>query len=183
MGECKIMNKQNTKVCLCFNSMCDDERHILLLDYDVPKSKLKEIEDNLFFIQKKYDISTFYILDSNTGYNVISLSKLTKEHNFRVRSECKYTDALHNKIGYKRRGWVLRIGTDKKIISLLVNHASKFEKSNAHRILLNSYCDINIPKDNKFDNSKDVLFEKYVQKRTVEKCKKETVTIHDQNIS
>jgi len=118
----------NTKVCLGFNSVCEDERHILLLDYDVPKVRLKEIEENLLFIIKRFDISTFYIIDSNTGYNAISLSKLTKEHNLRVRNKCKYTDALHNKIGYKRKGWVLRMGEDKKIISMIFNRASMFKK-------------------------------------------------------
>jgi hypothetical protein len=157
----------DTKVCMGYNSKCKDDKHILLLDYDVSKSRLKDIENNLFFIQKKFDISTFYIINSTNGYNAISLSKLTLPHIVKVRSECKYTDALHNKIGYKRRGWVLRIGEDKKCISIVCNFGSAIEKSNAHRILLNSYYDIPIQKDNRFDNYDTILFEKYIQKRMI----------------
>jgi len=158
-----------TKVCLGYNSICKDKQHILLLDFDIPKTKLTEIEDNLRFIQKKYKIPTFYIIDSNNGYNAISLGKLSLIDNFRVRNKIKYADALHNKIGYKRKGWVLRIGTDKKIISIIRNYAITIKKSNAHRILLNSYFKMKILKDKTYDNYNTVLFEKYVQKRMVEK--------------
>lgn len=159
----------NTKVCLGYSSICEDKKHVLLLDYDVPKTKLLEIEDNLFFITKKYNIPTFYIIDSTNGYNAISLGKLSLRDNLRVRSKCKYTDALHTKIGYKRKGWVLRIGSDKKIISVVRNSITNIEKSNAHRILLNSCYGMKINKDKTYDNYYTVLFEKYVQKRMVEK--------------
>lgn len=162
----------NTKVCLGYNSICEDKKHILLLDFDVPKTKLKEIEDNLFFITKKYNIPTFYIIDSTNGYNAISLGKLSLRDNLRVRSKCKYTDALHTKIGYKRKGWVLRIGSDKKIISIITNNAPTMIKSNAHRILLNSYYGMAIDKNETYDNYYTILFEKYVQKRMSEKWMK-----------
>lgn len=60
-----------TKVCMGYNSICSDDKHVLLLDYDVPKVRLKQIEENLYYITKKYNISTFYIIDSKNGYNEI----------------------------------------------------------------------------------------------------------------
>lgn len=162
-----------TKVCLGYNSICEDNKHVLLLDYDVSKSRLTDIENNLFYIQKTYNIPTFYIIDSTNGYNAISLGKFTLPQNFIVRNKIKYTDALHNKIGYKRKGWVLRIGTDKKIISVLFNNASTLEQSNAHRILLNYCYKTPIKLDKTFDNYDKILFEKYVQKRVQDDKNKE----------
>lgn len=154
-----------TKVCLGFNSICQDKKHVLLLDYDVEHARLKDIENNLEYAQRRYNLSTFYIIQSTRGYNAICLTKLSRENNMYIRDKLMLLDETHNKIGFKRNGWVLRYGDDKKVISILANNNVKSNKSNAHRIILEVLYDTIVPKDASFDDFTHVLFEKYIQKR------------------
>lgn len=163
------MNKKKitilTKVCLGFNSICEDGKHILLLDYDLNKDRLQDIECELMTVSKRYKLSDMYIFESTNGFNVVCLSKRNIKIVEQIRNDCNFSDKKHNEIGLKRNGWVLRIGYDKKLCSHIEIEQEGDELSNAHRILLNALYGLTINKSRYFDNLTDVLFEKYVQKK------------------
>ena len=88
----------------------------------------------------------------------------SKDKVFNIKSLTILSDKKHDVIGYKRNGWVLRIGDDKRIETVLLGIQQYYPKSNAHRILLESLFDIKICRTYAFDSFSNVLFEKYKRK-------------------
>ena len=145
-----------------FNSITTDKRHIILWDFDT--DSLKDIVECLIEIQKYFMLSNIFIISSRHGYNAICLDKYTKDKVFNIKSLTMLSDKKHDVIGYKRNGWVLRIGDDKKIETVLLSIQQYYPKSNAHRKLLENLFDIEICETYAFDNSTKILFEKYKRK-------------------
>jgi hypothetical protein len=130
-------------------------------------SRYEELLSELNFISDSFKLSHIYIFKSEHGYNVVCLSKRTLEEIYDIKKYCHLSDKTHNDIGFKRKGWVLRLGLDKDLIAIISCYADN-DLSNAHRILLNSLYGLSIVKVEGFDNDTNVLFEKYVQKRLVD---------------
>ena len=145
-----------------FNSITTDKRHVILWDFDT--DCLKDIVECLIEIQKYFTLSNIFILSSRNGFNAICLDKYTKDKVFNIKSLTILSDKKHDVIGYKRNGWVLRIGDDKEIETVLLGIQQYYPKSNAHRKLLENLFDVEICKTYAFDNSTKILFEKYKRK-------------------
>ena len=145
-----------------FNSITHDKKHVLLWDFD--NDNIRDITECLIEIQKYFNLSTVYILSSRNGYNAICLDKFSDFRAFYIKSLTILSDKKHDVIGYKRNGWVLRMGEDKKIDSILYGNHRNYPKSNAHRELLNKLFNYSINKTLAYDNFTDILFEKYKRK-------------------
>jgi len=145
-----------------FNSKTTDCKHIILWDFD--SDSLKDIVECLTEIQKYFSLSNIFIIKSRHSFNAICLDKYSKRYVFFIKSLTMLSDKKHDIIGFKRNGWVLRIGDDKKIETVLLSNQYSYPKSNAHRELLEKLFDINIFKTSYFDNHSKILFEKYKRK-------------------
>lgn len=145
-----------------FNSMTTDNKHVILWDFD--NDLLKDIVECLIEIQKHLSLSDIFIISSRNGYNAVCLDKYDRHYTFFIKSLTILSDKKHDVIGYKRNGWVLRIGDDKKIETVLLSSQRMYPKSNAHRKLLETLFDIKLMKTSAFDNYEIVLFEKYKRK-------------------
>jgi len=145
-----------------YSSITQDGKHIILWDFD--SNELNEVTECLMHIQKYFALSNIYLLSSRHGYNAVCFDKYHKDKVFFIKSLTVLSDKIHDIIGYKRNGWVLRIGDDKKIETVLLSKQRFFSKSNAHRLLFERLFDINIVKTNAFDEFENVLFEKYKRK-------------------
>jgi len=145
-----------------FNSITTDNKHIILWDFD--NNSLKDVTECLIEIQKYFNLSNIYIISSRNGYNAVCLDKYIKDKIFWIKSLTILSDKTHDVIGYKRNGWVLRMGKDKKIEQILLGKQRACPKSNAHRILVETLFDIKIFKSSAFDDYTNVLFEKYKRK-------------------
>ena len=154
--------KQNNIYETGFNSMTKDNKHIILWDFD--NEPLKDIIECLIEIQKYLALSDIFIITSRNGYNAVCLDKYSRRHAFFIKSLTILSDKNHDVIGFKRNGWVLRIGDDKKIETVLLSNQRMYPKSNAHRILIERLFDIKLTKTSAFDNYNNVLFEKYKRK-------------------
>lgn len=146
-----------------FNSTTTDKKHVILWDFD--NDILKDIVECLIEIQKYNNLSDLYIISSRHGYNAICLDKYTIDKVFFIKSLTMLSDKKHDIIGFKRGGWVLRIGDDKKIETVLLGIQRTYSKSNAHRILLEKLFNIKIYKSSAYDDYTEVLFEKYKRKK------------------
>lgn len=146
-----------------FNSKTTDKRHVILWDFD--NDCFRDIVECLIGIQKYFNLSEIYIISSRNGYNAICLDKYTINKVFFIKSLTILSDKTHDVIGFKRGGWVLRIGNDKKIETILLGVQKSYPKSDAHRKLLEKLFDINICKTYAYDNNAKILFEKYKRKK------------------
>ena len=145
-----------------FNSITHDKKHVLLWDFD--SESISDVTECLLGIQKYFNLSTIYIISSRNGYNAVCLDKFSDFRAFFVKSLTILSDKKHDVIGYKRNGWVIRIGNDKKIDSILYGNHKNYPKSNAHRELLNTLFNFDIVKTSAYDDYTKILFEKYMRK-------------------
>lgn len=145
-----------------FCSETQDGKHIILWDFDCGFSKINNIIIELSRIQKEYKLSEIYIIQSKNGFNAICLTKCSKEECFHIKQDTFKSDSVHNSIGLERNNWVLRIGEDKAFRQIIRKDAVHiWQKSNAHRLLLNNYYNLKIAKDLRFDNYSFIKFESW----------------------
>lgn len=145
-----------------FNSVTFDDKHVILWDFDT--DCFKDIVECLTEVQKYFKLSTIYIITSENGYNAVCLDKYRRNKVFWIKSLTVLSDKTHDIIGYKRNGWVLRIGDDKRIETALLSLQRFYPKSNAHRELMEKIFNTKIHKTQSYDNSTKILFEKYKRK-------------------
>lgn len=137
-------------------------KHIILWDFDTSLAYLDRIMQELERIQKEYSLSEIYLIRSKNGYNAVCLTKCSKEECFHIKQETFKSDNIHNSIGLERNNWVLRLGEDKLFSAVLRKKAvHMWQKSNAHRLLLNNYFNLNIEKDIRFDGYTTIKFESW----------------------
>ena len=153
LGNYLVLNIQQT----------GDLLHIVIWDFDVKGlSYLYHITRELVEVQKMFNLSDIYLFKSRNGFNAICLDKHNSENTLKIKMETKHSCPQHNRIGYKRDSWVLRLDNDKRLMEIIYNNGV-WKKSNAHRLLINKYFNMNVAKDDDFDNYTTLRFEKYLR--------------------
>lgn len=145
--------KKTNKCCYGISSVTQDYRHIFMADCD-NKDKLKEFREWLDGLQIIHDLSDIYLIKSTHGYNAISLDKLSinSVYNFGMASNLIDTHFL--KYGFRRNYFVIRFDKDKKLIEIMKNNNSKYEKSQPHAWFLNLIFGLEIETNNSnFDDN------------------------------
>lgn len=148
-----------------FNSICADGKHILLWDFDLQFKDFDLVYHELLDIQRQFNLSTIYILKSRHGFNAICLDKFDLVDAYVIKRFTQYSDINHNTIGFKRGGWVLRFGNDKSLLMVLGGNGNKYNKSYAHKKLLNYGYSIVVNDNKNFDNLKKIKLECYKRKK------------------
>ena len=144
-----------------FNSLCCDNRHILIIDYDTSINHYKLVNNEIKEIQRSFELSNFYIIKTKHGFHAICLDKLNFKDILKIRSNLIYQDKKHYDIGIKRGKYTLALKEDNKLFSIIHSKNMIYQKSNPHRLLLNIAYHTDIKKNTLFDNCKELHFEKF----------------------
>lgn len=158
-------------------SICKDGYHSLFFDLD--EIRYDQLENAIVKLQKEFNLSNAYVFrSSSSSFHVIFLDKLTRgmvinvHDSFRDFVDPKYScDGLinHDIVSLRRRYWTLRISKRKdneiEYIITLKNRSNFWDKSNAHRKLLNKQHKLKIRKTKKFDDFTELTFDRYSAKR------------------
>lgn len=147
--------KNEFKYCLGVNSKTTDEKHILMLDYD--NIEYHNMIDELRKMQDKYKLGDFLIFKSTNGCNAICLDKFNIDELTNILKGFELVDEKYIEIGLKRGYFVTRMGVDKRPVQIIFGN-DEHEKSNAHKIFLNSvlfnfqYGQLSFSMKDNFDN-------------------------------
>lgn len=126
-------------------SRCQDGRHVLFFDYD--HIGLKEIEDELKYLQETFLLSHAYIFenDQDKSYHAVILDKFSLKEAHSILKESNVEWAYLESVRFTRgREWVLRI--DKKgkrkapiFLKVLKSKFVEREISKAHKLFLQKW--------------------------------------------
>jgi hypothetical protein len=138
--------------CFGIASKCEDGKDILMLDFDIKDYDFEKMINDLQLMQSSYSLSNMYIIESNNGYNIFSLDKISMEIYRKIDRFTRLVDSDFMKYGLKRGYFVLRMDKDKQFFDVL-EHEGRYRKSNAHRLFFNFALNMEIKKDLLFDRS------------------------------
>lgn len=142
--------QQQLKCCYGISSKVDRYHHVFMIDYD--NISLKDVLEHLIYIQKKFGLSDFYVIESTHGYNAICLDcmPISLIYNIGIQVDSP-GDRKFFKIGLKQDFYTLRFDNDKKLVSILRSKNCFYEKSFQHKKFLEWFFDIDIPDSNFID--------------------------------
>lgn len=153
------------------SSKTEDNMHIIMLDYDnISKRKFLL---NVYNVQKKFYLPNFYLFKSSkNSYHAICLMK---QSSGQIVDICLYAKVDVNYLAksIKRGQWTLRISQkhDKSppeyIGSLKATPVNNRLHSRAHYEFLKKIYNLLEEPEEKLDNSKKVILEKYASKNVV----------------
>jgi len=125
--------------------------HIFMIDYD--KIELASVINHLMFIQKEFDMSSIYIIESTNGYNALSLDIMGLGLVYSIGMDIySPADRKFFTFGYARDYYTIRFDEDKKLVRILKSNSMKYEKSLVHKQFLEFYFNIDIEHDNRFND-------------------------------
>ena len=133
-------------------SRCQDGKHILFFDYD--HMGLKEIIDEIEYLQEYYSLSHAYIfeLDRNKSYHVVILDKFSLKDAYEIQSQSNTEWAYLNSVRFTRgREWVLRIAekgnrNPPHFLKVIKSKNQEHQISKAHKNFLQKYEHYAVPK-------------------------------------
>lgn len=124
-----------------------------MIDYD--KVEYKTIIEHLLHIQKMYNLSDIYVIETTHGFNAICLDKLPiAVINDIGTSVLSPADRDFFKYGFKRGYFVIRFDWDKKLLDILKSNNNIYEKSQFHKDFLEWFFKITIRGENWDENKK-----------------------------
>lgn len=159
-----IDEKQLQPNVVAISTLCEGGKNVLLWDFDIKNKDngFNKVQEALISISQLYHLSKIYIIETRNGFNAICLDKFPLEKAYQIKKETAFDDKKHQESGLYHKDWRMRIGNDKKYIGGVITNSRNFHsKSNAHRIFLIKEFDLNITKDDAFDNSMSCLFSHY----------------------
>ena len=151
-----------TKKILCISSQTEDNKHILIWDFD--RIDVYDMLKSLSKMQSYNGLGVIYIFESRWGFNAVCLDKLIDKEVYNIKLNTRYDDYWHNNIGYKSNSWAWRIGNDKHYLKhLLPTDDYQYRiQSNAHKIFLEKQFNIQV-NFGIFDTYTDLIIESYTQ--------------------
>ena len=164
------MKKMKFKTKLGITNKTADDYFVVFLDIDGIdgiKANTKYVFEELKELQKKYFLSDFYVVKTRHGYHAICLDKFScNRFIYALYGTFPYGCKQHRAIGLKRGRYTLAFDCDNKKYRVIksVFGCMIRQKSNAHRILLNSIYGFNIEKDAFFDDLTYLDFEAFNKK-------------------
>jgi len=155
------------QICLGYSSKTEDNKHILLLDYD---NVLKSVViDDIRTITKLFSLPPAYLFTTGEteengdiigNYHCVILQKFTCKKAFEIMGhtsiDSNFKDSPLRKSSHS---WVLRVGEKKgsgnvRFLEIIRNKNLNKEISTAHKKLLSKFFSINHPKY-RFEDSLD----------------------------
>ena len=131
------------KYCYGVSSRAIENKHVFMIDFD--NVSFKTVTEYLIHVQNKMDFSDIYIIETKNGYNAICLDKIPFLYiPYLGNSVFSPADRSFLRFGFKRGYYVLRFGSDKKLVAVLKNKSTRYEKSLAHKKFLEWFFDISI---------------------------------------
>lgn len=147
-----IIIKQKYKyLAFGITNQCHDKTFIPFFDYDI--TNLFTISKELRGIQEKFNLSNFYIIESFNGFNVFSLDKISFNRLKTILNYTKFVDRLFIKCSIQRGFCTLRMGNDKKYLTILENAETKYKKSLVHKKFFIEIMKYPITDNLNFDNN------------------------------
>lgn len=156
--------RQKLNTVFGIKSITDDNKHILLLDFDISHFYYPELKSYLMQLQKDYMLSDFYILKTKNGFNAFTLDKLEKELCYNIMCENGIVDIRYAYLGFKRGYWVLRMSEKKEYLTILQTNNRPicfYDKSFPHYKFFIEIMFYPIIKDNSFDDLESISFVAY----------------------
>jgi hypothetical protein len=158
-----VLDEQRKPNVYAISSICEDGKHIIIWDFDMthdPKM-LYNLEKILKSVQRQFLLSKIYLLHSRAGYNAVCLDKLDKNEVANIKHLTLHDDKKHLEQGIMYN-WKLRIGSDKKLMSIIdVCGFNKYTQSNSHRLAMCNLYGIDISKNIYFDESSKLCLYSY----------------------
>lgn len=118
---------------------------------------MQEIE-KLQFI---YNLSDFYILSTENGYNAFCLDKLPFNDLLVIYEQSKLICKDFIKYCTKRNHFTLRMSGYKELIFIVTSKNCNFQKSNAHKYFFNNIMNYDFNSIKKFDTETIIKVESY----------------------
>jgi len=153
----KILNaiEKLKKAKYCFG-ICSDtninDNHVLFFDFD-GKYTIDNVIDSLKLIQKVYNLSTVYILESLNGFNAFCLDILPMKDVTIILLDTPKIDPLFVDLGYKKNNrYILRMDLDKKLITT-ISRKNNVVLSNAHHWFFKNIMNFNIEDNHIYNDS------------------------------
>ena len=114
---------KNAKYCFGITSDTNIKyHHVLFFDFD-GEHKLFEIIDSLKNVQRRYGLSTIYVLKSSNGFNAFCLSVRPMREVINILSDTNLIDDLFVRLGYEKNNrFILRMDLDKKPVYRLTRN-------------------------------------------------------------
>jgi len=154
------INKQNCKpfynCAFGLSGLTEDNQHIFMLDADIEHNLFTDLKAICHNIQEDCCLSNIYIIQTTNGFNILSFDKLDLSYIPAIGGKYKIFDKDFYKIGFDWGYYDLRMDKDKRLIDIVVSRHNVYQKSNAHREFFNMFFNVNIKKDNTFDDYKKV---------------------------
>ena len=170
-----ILIYKKPQICSGYSSKTSDNKHILMLDWD--ECAYSVIEDDIAYIQDKFNLPTAYIFFTNKykkhnellgSFHAVFLCKLKIDEILDIMSFAHIDENFKTSpIRNIYRGWVLRLSKKKnrnrpKFYKLIYGKNNGWEISSAHKTLLSKfYKNIKHPDYKNEDNLKIVRIQTY----------------------
>lgn len=154
-----------------YSSRTESGKYVLFHDYD--NLDLKTIIEELQFLQKKFNLSNYFVfeLDREKSFHAVCLDtfSLSEAYEIQKTTSCDLS-FIHSIKNLRSKEWVLRIGKKgkrdyPKFIKTIKGEVNSRIKSNAHGLFLVKF---GVPENDVFkqlnswwDNNKKISFIKY----------------------
>lgn len=132
-------------------NQCHNKKFIPFFDYDI--NNLFTISTELKTLQENYNLSNIYLIESSKGVNAFSLDMIPFKTLKQIYSHTKYVDKLFIKWSIARNFSTLRMGNDKKYLTVIENNNITYKKSNVHKLFFIDIMKFPIKDNINFDNN------------------------------
>ena len=140
-----------------YSNRCIDGKYVVFLDYDDITPAY--VYENIKSLQVTFNLSDFYVFSSSInrkGCHAVCLDKVNLKTLIRIMKHGNVDEFYIDIPKFFKKHWLLRLSEKKaeqiKFLGQIFSNTSSYERSNAHRILLNNLFDIGILKDKTYDN-------------------------------
>ena len=138
-----------------YTNQCINGSYVLFLDFDNVFPSY--VYDNIKKVQKKFKLSDFYVFQSSAnGYHAVCFDKVGYELLVKIMWYADVDEYFIVVPEEHKKHWILRLSRKDGIPVIFTSKQpsphKNYEKSNAHRILLNNLFSLDIAKDECFDS-------------------------------
>ena len=142
--------------CYGIKSNTTDNKHIVMVDADIPKNTslelyVPEVYSTLKYMQFEYFLSDFYVIKTKNGFNAFTLDKLELELLTSMLWNYEIIDQLFIYFNNKRGYYTLRWGKDKTFLNIIKSPYNIHKKSYAHAKFFKDIIGIPIKLDKKIE--------------------------------
>lgn len=112
-------------------------------------------------MQKLFNLSTFYIITTENGYNAFCLDKITLKQLLDVYKASYFVCQDFVKYCLNRGHFTLRINAEKQLILIVYSNSKTFIKSNAHKEFFKTIFDYHFNNNSCFDNDTKIIWDSW----------------------